>query len=814
MKTETLPRWSKASVAAMPPVWLIFVLPTAYFLAAFISISFFGTDTPIWASNAFAVAALLRNPRRTWPVLLALAACADYLALAITGTPVIAFGIILCDAFEISSVAFLVQLTGASALSESMWAMAKLAAICTLVPLISSTGGALLVALSFGAPFVATWLTWYLSVTCGLITVTPLLLAWTDKRLWQEERKSWQAILQVLTIALAVGALGYLDFRYHVTGMDLSVPFLLLATFGGGLLGATTASAALAIATILATMAGHGPIAVSAGTDTIKEIQGIQIFIAYILLIALPVGAILEQRQRMNVQLRERQRDVQRAAQAKSDFLAVMSHEIRTPLTSVLGVADLLYQDDLSPQHRTYVKQIQSSGRYLLSVINDILDFSRLDAGKMEVETIDFELPRMIEPVRSQMAPLATERHLALHFELDNVPPLKGDPTKLRQILTNLIANAIKFTSQGVVTVTGVWQPTGAERGICRFEVRDTGIGIPVEKQAHLFDAFSQADTSTTRRYGGSGLGLAICKRLVEALGGTIGVESLSGVGSRFWFEVPMTLGKPTGLEESEKLGMMKRSPQRVLLAEDVETNRMLVTRMLRTQGYQLVAVETGEQALAAATDEDFDLILMDVNMPVMDGMEATRRIRTLPAPRGRVPILALTANVLPEDLLRYQAAGMTTTITKPIDWQRLFDAMARYGQNGRGADAPHTGLSAVGQELREQLHRLDDGTGAGMRDIARLFIQDTQRRLSELGPTLEAADADGVARLAHAIKGSAGNLGLRRLASLCDEIETAARTAELEAVPVRLDDAEAEFAGICEALAQLNTEPLPPCAS
>ncbi|NPT56091.1 response regulator, partial [Paraburkholderia elongata] len=332
--------------------------------------------------------------------------------------------------------------------------------------------------------------------------------------------------------------------------------------------------------------------------------------------------------------------------------------------------------------------------------------------------------------------------------------------------------------------------------------------------QAHLFDAFSQVDTSTTRRYGGSGLGLAICKRLVEALGGTIGVESLSGVGSRFWFEVPMTLGEPTALEEPEKLGMMKHSPQRVLLAEDVEVNRVLVTKMLHTQGYQVVAVETGEQALAAATDEDFDLILMDVNMPVMDGMEATRRIRTLPAPRGRVPILALTANVLPEDLLRYQAAGMTTTITKPIDWQRLFGAMAHYGQNGRTADAPHTGMSAVGQELREQLHRLDDGTGMGMRDIARLFIQDTQRRLSELGRMLETADADGVARLAHAVKGSAGNLGLRRLASLCGEIETAARAAELETVPGRLDDAEAEFAGICNVLAQLNTEPPPPCAS
>lgn len=797
----------------MPPIRLIFVLPAAYFLAAYISISFFGTDTPIWASNAFAVTALLRNPRRTWPVLLALAACADYIALAITGTPLIGLGIILCDAFEIAAVAFLVQLTNASALSESMWAMAKLTAICMLTPLISSTGGTLLLVLTFGVPFLATWLTWYLSVACGLITVTPLLLAWTDKRLWQEH-KSRRTILRVLSIALAVGAAGYLDFRYHLIAVDLSVPFLLLATFSGGLLGATTSSVTLAIATILTTTAGHGPIAVSAGADIIKEIQDIQIFVVYILLIALPVGAILEQRQRMNMELREQQRKAQRAAQAKSDFLAVMSHEIRTPLTSVLGVADLLYQDDLSPLHRNYVKQIQSSGRYLLSLINDILDFSRLEAGKMEVETIDFEIPRLIEPVHSQMASLATERHLTLRFELDNVPPLKGDPTKLRQILTNLIGNAIKFTSQGGVTVIAVWQPADAKYGICRFEVRDTGIGVPAEKQAHLFDAFSQVDTSTTRRYGGSGLGLAICKRLVEAMGGTIGVESLSGIGSRFWFEVPMTLGVLTAVEEPDKSSVKELSPQRVLLAEDVEVNRILVTQMLRKQGYPVVAVETGEQALAAATTEDFDLILMDVNMPVMDGMEATRRIRTLPAPRGTVPILALTANVLPEDLLRYNAAGVTATITKPIDWQQLFDAMARYGRNGRATDAPHTSISAAGRELHEQLRRLDDGTGALTRTIAGLFIQDTQQRLAALGRMLEAADAAGVAKLAHAIKGSAGNLGLRRLAHQCGEIETAARAAELEGVPERLNEAEAEFAGICEVLTQFNTEPPTPCAS
>ena len=246
-------------------------------------------------------------------------------------------------------------------------------------------------------------------------------------------------------------------------------------------------------------------------------------------------------------QLRETTKTAEAAARAKAEFMAVMSHEIRTPMTAVLGMADLLMNDDLSAKKREYVKGIQSSGRHLLALINDILDFSRAEAKKLDLETIDFDLREVLEQVRSLLTPQAAERGLELRFERDGQLPhvLRGDPTRLKQVLVNLVGNGIKFTQRGSVTVaiTIAWL-NGRNR--FRFEVHDTGIGIPEDKQGILFNAFSQMDASTTRQYGGSGLGLAISRKLVDAMGGEIGVESRPGVGSLFWFEVPLAQGNLT----------------------------------------------------------------------------------------------------------------------------------------------------------------------------------------------------------------------------------------------------------------------------
>ena len=433
------------------------------------------------------------------------------------------------------------------------------------------------------------------------------------------------------------------------------------------------------------------------------HLEMVAVFAGVVLLIlgAMTLALVrLTAQQRTDAELARRaQGAAEAAAQAKTEFLAAMSHEIRTPLTGVLGMADLLVAEPLGAKQKGYAQAIRTSGRHLLSVVNDILDFSRMEAGGLELERIAFSLAQMLEQVRSTMAPQATERGLTLRFVVDEaVPPIVcGDPTRIRQVLLNLVGNGLKFTHAGGVSVAIRAVPERAidRPGLLRFEVRDTGIGIPAAKQAGLFEAFTQADRSTARRYGGSGLGLAICRRLVEAMDGRIGIDSAPDQGSMFWFEIPLEAARETALEPQGVLDQASGPPLRVLVAEDVELNRDLLSDMLGRHGHEVVFATNGEEAVALATKRTFDLVLMDVQMPVMDGVEATRRIRRLPPPAGHVPIVGLTANVLASERERYLAAGMNGCIGKPIVWPELFAALARHGGSTAGEAAPVTAKPA-----------------------------------------------------------------------------------------------------------------------
>jgi signal transduction histidine kinase/ActR/RegA family two-component response regulator len=664
-----------------PPFWLVVTLPLGYFAAGWLSISYFGVDTPIWVSNAFAVTALLRNKRSTWPVLLLLAAIADFAVIELfQGGPRIAPGVAACDVSEILLVALLSSIGGVPR-TDNIWSLAKLALACLLVPTMNAAIGAELLIIAYGAPFFVSWKTWYLAEICGLLTVVPLLLSWTERGL--RGNRSPRALTETILLAGLVAVIGYIDFTDPLPGLFFAFPFLLLAAFSGRLLGATTATAALTTVAIWITFTGHGPIAAYAGADTVTKVEVLQLYIAMVLLATLPVAAILEQRETLAAQLRETTKTAEAAARAKSEFMAVMSHEIRTPMTAVLGMADLLANDDLSAKKaKEYVEAIQSSGRHLLALINDILDFSRADQKKLDLETIDFDLREVLEQVRSLLTPQAAERGLELRFEHDGQLPhmLRGDPTRIKQVLVNLVGNGIKFTPRGHVTVAIHRRVASHGRDLFRFEVRDTGIGIPETKQGVLFNAFSQMDSSTTRRYGGSGLGLAISKKLVEAMGGEIGVESRPSMGSLFWFDLPLAQGDITAPQAAEQHVLIPSRPRHVLLVEDVELNQVLVADMLRSYGHKVTIAENGEEAITLAARGPFDLVLMDVQMPVMDGVEAARQIRRLPPPASAVPILALSANVMPEDRARYLAAGMNGALTKPIDWPQLFEALAKYG--------------------------------------------------------------------------------------------------------------------------------------
>jgi len=496
----------------------------------------------------------------------------------------------------------------------------------------------------------------------------------------------------------------------------------------------------------------------------------------------------------VNRELDLKRLEAERATRAKSDFLAAMSHEIRTPLHAVIGMGDVLAATALTADQRRCVEVSQRNGIGLLQLINNILDLSKVEAGKIELEHAAFDLREEIERALEIVEVRAKDKGLALRKAIAPGVPhrLTGDAPRLRQVIVNLLGNSLKFTEQGSLEVRVEADPEDRRPGYLRFAVSDTGIGIPEDKLGLIFESFTQADSSTTRKYGGTGLGLAISRQFVELMGGRIWVESRVGLGSTFFFT--MKLGVQA--ESAEAAASPAASPAtalpplpqlKILMADDTEDNRFLILSYLRDAPCSVDIAENGQFAVEKFRSGQYDLVLMDVEMPVMDGYAATRAIRAFERERSSqpIPVLALTAHALSDMAAKSSEAGFTAHLTKPIRKATLLEALAKHGRARSGPGPAEPAAAAANPNASG---RIRIPVEAGMEDLVPGYLDKRRAEIAKYRQALNEQDFETIQMLGHKLKGTGAGYGFEELTSLGGRIEKAALSRDAAAVRTGVD--------------------------
>jgi signal transduction histidine kinase/CheY-like chemotaxis protein len=630
-------------------------------------------EMAIWPADAITLACML-GPLRRRPILaMVVCRCADQALSAFVGFPFLDGLAINGESIAGISILYLILKRIDHKKMHGSFNLIFLFMVASFVCAVTALAQTLTLGLAFKINFGRVIDSCFSANFVAYIVLTPLIIIIDDqlKKKIDIDRYYIQGIFALISYTIC---------SYFI--LQLPYPFLFLIPLGlmalayAANLGAVACGVLMTgVSTLIATLSGRGAIAAMQGTPSTHLLM-LQFFLATITMSILPMAARMSEHKQLREGLIDARLEAEAANNAKSQFLATISHEIRTPLNGVLGMAQIMALGELDPVQKGRLKIIRRSGEMLLSILNDVLDLSKIEAGKLIIETIDFDLGEVLRATTHAYSPLAGEKGLIFSQDFDSIDGVyRGDPTRIRQILTNLISNALKFTETGEIRVSAHF----SGETLC-LSVKDTGIGIAPEKLSKLFGKFTQADESTTRRFGGTGLGLSICRDLAGLMGGKIDVESEEGKGSTFTASIPLVrVGdvEPADSDEAE-LPEAFGAGVRVLAAEDNQTNQLVLRTLLEMVGYEVSIACDGAEAVSLWEAQEWDVILMDVQMPVMDGPAATRAIRGREAAMGRrrTPIIALTANTMAHQVDGYVADGMDGHVAKPIDAETLFQAI------------------------------------------------------------------------------------------------------------------------------------------